>query len=117
MPNLTIKNGDIYLVNYGENAIGHEFKKNRPAVVIQSNEQIKKSNLVTVMPLTTNLENRCADDIYIEKDDENLLDNNSLIKVHNISTFDYQRIYYQIGVVKIEILQKIKLYLKKHFGL
>ena len=39
--------GDIFLVDF-DPSTGHEFQKMRPAIVIESDEQIKKSNLMSV---------------------------------------------------------------------
>ncbi len=51
------KFGDIYWVDFSP-SIGHEFQSKRPAIIIQSETQSKKSNLVTTMPLTANTNNR-----------------------------------------------------------
>ena len=117
MNNTAIKFGDIFLVDFGEDSIGHEYKKRRPAVVIQSAKQIQRSNLITVLPISSKLNKGLEEDILIQKDENNLLLENSLIKVHHIMSFDYQRIYYKIGEVGENISQKIKDYLKIHFDL
>lgn len=49
--------GEIYLVDF-DPSVGHEFKKQRPAIIIQSNETIKKTNLITVMGLTSNVKGK-----------------------------------------------------------
>ena len=65
-----IKYSDILWAEFSP-SIGHEFQDKRPAIVIQTNNQIAKSNLVTLVPLTGNIKNKMADDITIEPDDEN----------------------------------------------
>lgn len=117
MHNQAINCGDIFLVDFGSGSVGHEFKKCRPAVIVQSGPQIKKSNLITVLPLTSNLNNKLDDDIFVFKNEENLLLDDSLIKVHHVMSFDYQRLYHKIGEIGEDTLQKIKQYLKAHFGL
>ncbi len=57
------------------------------------------------------------DDILITKDEQNLLDQDSLIKVYDIMSFDPQRFFHKIGEVGDGILVNIKFYLKKHFGI
>lgn len=114
--NQQVSCGDIFLVDFDPSA-GHEFQKMRPAIVIESDEQIKKSNLITVLPLTSNLDNQVDDDILIVVDGENHLQFDSVIKVYGIMSFDYSRLDKYIGKVSPEIMGKVKEYLKKHFSL
>lgn len=48
------KKGEIYLVNF-DPTIGHEVKKKRPAVIISNNIHNQFSPLVTVAPLSSNI--------------------------------------------------------------
>lgn len=109
-----IKFGDIFLANF-DPSLGHEFQNKRPALVIQSNETLTKSNLVTVMPLTTNKGNKINNDIEITPDSKNCLLSDSIIKVYDIESFDYSRFIKKIGIANGEIMSKVKMYLKKHF--
>ncbi len=111
-----IKQGELYLVNFNPSA-GHEFQGKRPALVIESDVQIKKTNLISIIPLTSNIGNKISDDIFISKDNNNKLISDSIIKVYYICSFDYYRFINKIGKVDEEILEKIKIYLKKHFDL
>lgn len=109
--------GDIYWVDFGASSIGHEYIGKRPALIIQSNQQLKLSNLVTVMPLTAQIDNCQSDDILVSKDGQNLLYKNSVIKVYHVESFDRERFVGKIGNVNDETLAKVKNYLKAHFGL
>lgn len=109
--------GDIYWVNFGGSSVGHEYIGKRSALIIQSNQQLKVSNLVTVMPLTSQLNNCQPDDILIDKNSQNFLYKNSIIKVHHIESFDRKRFVGKIGRVDIAILRKVKHYLKIHFDI
>ena len=80
---LNVKQGDLYFINFNP-SVGREYQGKRPALIVQSNIQIKKSNLITVMPLTSNLENCLSDDIIIQKNNTNRLISDSVIKVYNI---------------------------------
>jgi len=111
-----LKQGDLCLFNFDPSA-GHEFQGKRPAVVIQSDQQILKSNLVTVIPLTSNLNNCHNDDFIIKKNNNNKLYSDSVAKVYNIISFDYQRFINKIGRVDYNILLNLKQYLKKHFDI
>ena len=110
-----IKQGDLYLINF-DPSIGHEYQGKRPALIIQANAQIRKSNLITVMPLTSNLRNYLSDDIVIKKNNANRLISDSVIKVYSIISFDYKRLVNKIGIVDDFNLDKVKNYLQKHFG-
>jgi mRNA interferase MazF len=113
---MTIECGELFLVNFNP-GLGHEYQGKRPAIVIESNKQLKKSNLVTILPLTSNLDNRIADDIIIEADKSNRLKFDSLIKVYDIISFDRSRFINKIGITNKNILSKIKKYLLEHFNL
>ena len=108
--------GDLFLVDFDPSA-GHEYQGKRPALVIESDEQIKKSNLITIVPLTSNLENKIDDDILVEVDGDNHLQFDSIIKVYDIISFDYSRFINYIGKINQETMDKVKEYLNKHFGL
>ena len=110
-----IKQGDLYLINF-DPSIGHEYQGKRPALIIQANTQIKKSNLITVMPLTSNCGNCLNDDIVVKKNNANRLISDSVIKVHSIISFDYKRLINKIGAVDESVLNKVKNYLQKHFN-
>lgn len=111
-----IEYGDIYLVGFAP-SVGHEFQGDRPAVVIQSNEQLAKINLATVMPLTSKVAKAHKDDILIKRDAMNRLYCDSLIKAHNIESFDHSRFIAKIGKLNDQDMGKIRQYLKRHFGL
>ncbi len=112
----SISQGELYLVNFNP-SVGHEFQGKRPALVIQSNSQLGKSNLVTVMPLTSNLNNKVADDIMVKPDSKNNLWRDSVIKVYDIYSFDYSRLINKIGIVGNGIIEQVNNYLKKHFDI
>ena len=114
--NSDIRYGDIVWVDF-DPSVGHEYKKTRPAVVIQADEQTQKSNLVTIIPITTAVDKKTTDDILINRDNNNRLFADSVIKVHCITSFDYTRMVKVIGRADNFIMAKIKVYLKKHFGL
>lgn len=106
--------GEIYLVDF-DPSVGHEFKKKRPAIIIQSDSTLKKSALITVLAITSNNRNKLADDITIKKDSTNRLYSDSIIKVHTIHSFDKSRFVTKIGKANASTISEIKKYLKKHF--
>lgn len=108
--------GNVVWVEF-DPSVGHEYQSKRPAIVVQSNEQLKKTNLVTIIPLTSQKDNRMPDDILVEACKENNLMCDSIAKVYCITSFDYLRFDKVIGKINEETAIKIKKYLKKHFNI
>jgi len=113
---MNFKHGDIFLVNCSP-SVGHEFQNIRPAIIIESDTRLQKTALITVIPLTSNLSNRTSDDILIGKNVHNNLYRDSLVKVANVHSYDRLRFIKKIGIVDLEILTKIKYYIRNHFNL
>jgi len=108
--------GDIYFVKF-DPSIGHEYRKTRPALVIQTAEISDSSSLVTVMPISSHIEKYQDPEIPIEKDEKNRLAHDSVIMVRQISTFDRSRFVRKIGEANSPVLRKVRGYLRKHFAL
>ena len=72
--------GQIWLVNF-DPSIGHEYRKIRPAIIIQYDEFITSNSLLTVIPISSKITNPTSLDILIEKDSRNRLMKDSLIKI------------------------------------
>lgn len=104
---MNIKQGEIYLVNF-DPSFGHEYRKMRPALVVESNNFIPLGNLITVIPISSKTEKETPLDVLIIKDNTNRLLVDSLIKVRQISSFDKQRLVKRIGVCSTEVLIKTK---------
>lgn len=111
-----MKQGEIWLVNYPEGA-GHEYFKERPVLIVESDEQIAKTKIFTVMAMTSNTDNCVDEDVVVTTDRYNNLHSDSVLKAHHIQSFDISRFIKRIGKVKEEILAIVKQYLKIHFGL
>jgi len=111
-----VKQGDIWWVDFNP-GVGVEIRGVRPALIIQSDRQTRISNLVTVLPLTSNMKNRIEGDIVIHKSHGNRLYSDSVIKVRAIMSFDRGRFRKKIGVVDDTVVGRVKEYLKGHFGI
>jgi len=110
-----MKEGEIWEVQF--DGQGHEYQGSRPAVIIQSNEKLEVATVVTIMPLTSKVEKKYNDDIFVAKNSKNMLWRNSIVRVGEIQSFGLQRFIKKIGTMDNEILFEIKQYLKKHFGI
>ena len=111
-----MKQGEIWLVKF-LNSVGHEYKKERPALIIETDSQIKQSSVFTIIPLTSNSNNKIRDDILVARDGQNRLFCDSILKVHHIQSFDESRFIKRIGIVKKNITKQVKDYLRIHFDL
>ncbi len=88
--------GQLWLVNC-DPSVGHEYQKIRPVLVIQQNRYIPLSNLLTVIPLSSQTAKSVALDLLIPKDAQNHLMKDSLVKTYQISSFDESRFIKYIG--------------------
>ena len=98
--------GLIWLVNF-DPSFGHEYKKVRPALIIQQQKYINSSKLLTVIPISSKIANPTELDIILKKDTQNRLMKDSLIKTKQISSFDKRRFIKLIGTIKEEILGNV----------
>jgi mRNA interferase MazF len=107
--------GCIYLVNF-DPSIGREYRKVRPALVVQSDTIISISPLVTVIPVSSKIDMRQAHDILIVRDAKNRLLSDSLIKTYQISSFDKRRFIHYIGKANESVMADVQKYISLHFG-
>ena len=111
-----LKQGEIWFVSFIE-SVGHEFKKDRPALIVQANDKLRTTDMITIIPLTSNIKNKYNDDIIVKKTEENGLYYDSVLKVCHLKSFDRSRFIKRIGVVNNVVIETVKQYLKKHFGI
>lgn len=112
-----LRHGDIYYVEF-DPSIGHEFQKTRPAVVITSDELLKSSSVVSVVPFTSNQENLFRKtDMMIQKSVENKLVRDSVLKTQCVMTFDKTRMKKYIGRLEQVHLKALKQMISKNFSL
>ena len=97
------KCGQIWLVNF-DPSFGHEYRKMRPALIVQNDDHIKDRDLVAVIPLSSKVDKKTVLDVLIKKDGKNRLRNDSLLKVKQISSFDQRRFIRLIGSVSGEVM-------------
>jgi len=111
------QHGYIWLVNF-DPSFGHEYQKVRPALIIQNERYITLSNLLTVIPICSQIEKFTELDILVNKDSQNRLFKNSLLKIKQISSFDKRRFIHFVGIINEQIMaevhQNIKLFLFGH---
>lgn len=110
------KKGEIYLVNF-DPTIGHEVKKKRPALIISNNIHNQYSPLVTVAPLSSNVDRVYPFEVYISKGMAGLNDNSKIMIIQLRST-DKKRLLNKIEAIEDkEILNKVNRIIREHFDL
>lgn len=98
--------GQIWLVNF-DPSIGHEYKKVRPALIIQDEVYISSGSLLTVIPISSQITKLTELDVVLEKDPHNRLMKNSLLKTKQISSFDKKRFVKFIGTLDKQTMRTV----------
>lgn len=111
-----MRQGEIWLIKI-PNSVGHEYFKDRPALIVQSDFITRKSKVCTIILLTSNISNRSRDDIIIKSNNKNNLYCDSVLKVQHFYSFDRSRFIKQIGQADKYVWEKLERYVRKHFGL
>lgn len=107
----TFQCAQIWLVNF-DPSFGHEYQKIRPALIIQHEDYIASGNLLTVIPISSQIVNPSELDILITANSRNRLMKNSLLKTKQISSFDKKRFIKLIGRADSEIMAKMNSHLQ-----
>lgn len=110
------QHGDIWLVDF-DPSIGHEYQKVRPALIIESDSYLSLGNLITVVPISSQLNKSTLLDVLIPKTAKNRLASDSLIKLRQISTFDKRRFIKYIGKCQPSVLQAVLSNVSLYLGL
>ena len=98
--------GDIWLVDF-DPSVGHEYQKVRPALIVESDSYMSFGNLITVVPISSQLGKSTLLDILLPKTVNNRLVSDSLIKTRQISTFDKRRFIKYIGECQPSVIQAV----------
>jgi mRNA interferase MazF len=104
--------GQIWLVNF-DPSFGHEYKKVRPALIVQNDKYIESGNLLTVIPISSQTTRQTELDILLKKDSQNRLMTDSLLKIKQISSFDKRRFIKLIGLVNEKIIEIVGEYIQR----
>lgn len=99
--------GQIWLVNF-DPSFGHEYKKVRPSLIIQNDKYIESGELLTVIPISSQISKQTELDILLRKDPQNRLMTDSLLKIKQISSFDKRRFIKLVGIVNEGIMKKVE---------
>ncbi len=86
----------------------------RPAMIVQC-RVTKKSDLITVMPLSTKVAQMAKTNVLIPKDQKNKLTEDSVVMTDHIMTFDRSRFLNRIGETSSPVLRRVRGALRRHF--
>ena len=101
-----LKQGDIWLVDF-DPSIGHEYQKVRPAIILENSSYISLGSLLTVVPVSSQIQKSTLLDVLIVRNAANRLLHDSIAKTRQISSFDKQRFIKRIGVCQSDVLEAI----------
>lgn len=103
-----LKKRQIYVVNYGMNT-GSEINGSRPSIIYKDSDNTLGED-VTVIPLTSAMREKLTDkfDLFVPKDDDNKLFQNSYARLRQIRTVSTKRLKKPLGIITSEaVKQKI----------
>ena len=117
MDRVIIKNGDIWLINFEPSRRGEFGKKARPSVVIQSNIANEILDTVTLIPITSDMEQ--SDEMYIllKPSKLNGLNKPSVVVCSHIYTTIRERLIKKIGKVNEQELNGVINAVILHLGI
>ena len=109
-----MKRGEVYWGNF-DPTVGHEIKKTRPCLVISNDISNQFSELVTVLPLTTQKLNKVYPHEVLVTG--NLKLKNTKIKINQIRSFDKARIGNFITKIQASTMREVDESMRLHLGL
>lgn len=102
----SIERGDLFWANL-DPTIGVEIQKRRPVIVVSNNAINRYSQLVIVLPITTNLNRFSPSHVLLPKG-EGGLQQDSKVLTEQIRALDQQRLVSKIGTVSPQFLLLIE---------
>lgn len=97
------KYGDIIVIDF-DPQIGVEMKKRRPAIVVSVDEFQKRTGLVWLVPITSNV--REGFPLHVELDEGGTV---GTVICEQVKSFDYNaRNWRRVGVASDEVMDKVR---------
>ena len=108
-----MKKGEIWILDI-PSADGREQQGKRPAIVLAESN----TNLVTVIPLTSNLNAlKFNNTLKIIKSEQNRLDKDSIVLIFHIQSLDKRKFIMKIGLLEKIYVEEIDSRLKNYLDL
>jgi mRNA interferase MazF len=112
---MNIKRGEIWLANL-DFTIGSEIQKTRPVVVVSNDVNNAHNNVVSVLPITSNVTKVFSFEVILLKGTANL-PKDSKAKADQIRTLDKSRFAKRIGSLPAHHMSAIENAILKHLGI
>jgi mRNA interferase MazF len=113
---LPMKRGEIYYANLNP-TIGFEISKRRPVLIISNNANNRAANMVTVLPITSNVSRIYPFEVKLEPKDSGLT-KSSKVQAQQIRTISKQRLDGEcIGCLSKEMMALVDNAIKLHLQL
>lgn len=110
-----VRQGDIVLVELG-NIVGSEYGKNRPAIIVQEDVYNDYFNTTVIALITGKVISEYTTNVSLSKN-ESGLSRDSTILLNQLRSIDKSRIKKTINIVSPTTLNKIKISLRRVFGI
>jgi mRNA interferase MazF len=111
-----MKRGEIYYANLSP-TIGSEIGKRRPVLIVSNNANNQSADMVTVLPLTSNVSRIYPFEVKLEPEDSGL-PKSSKIQAQQIRTISKQRLDgKRIGSLSKEMMALVDNAIKLHLNL
>ncbi len=110
-----IRRGEIWLINFAP-ALEHEANRVRPGIVTTNNTANTRGTLITVIPLTTNIERVYPFQVLLENNRTDL-DSDSKAQLEQIRSVSTSRFGKRIGYVPEDLMLEISVKLRLHLEL
>jgi mRNA interferase MazF len=111
-----MKRGDIFYANL-DPVIGSEAAKNRPVVIVSNNVNNRAANVVTILPLTSNVRRIYPFEVLLQTNDSGL-SKVSKVQAQQVRTISKERISSKrISQLSQELMELIDSALKLHLRL
>ena len=112
-----MKKGEIYFANL-DPTIGSEIQKTRPVLIVSNDINNKVAPVMTVVPLSSQIDKVYPFEVLLEKQDSGL-SKDSKAQCNQICTISKIRIQSSrpAGKINAKLMEKIHLAIQLHFGI
>ena len=110
-----MKRGEIYYANLNP-TVGSEISKRRPVLIVSNNANNRAADMVTVLPITSNVSRIYPFEVKLEPEDSGLT-KSSKVQAQQVRTISKQRLDGGIGCLSKEMMALVDNAIKLHLQL